>query len=168
MSDYLNNSSLPIITREQAALRGLTRFYTGKPCVVGHFAERYVGNRQCIACNAEKARQRERQRSEQDPAYRMYRNVQRRSGQALRGLASPAQALGCTHEGLAKYIEERFTEGMERSKYGQWEVDHIVPLSAASKHSDLVQLCHYNNLQPLWKRDNLFKGGVRNRITPHR
>lgn len=158
MSDYLNNSSLPIITREQAALRGLSRFYTGKPCVVGHFAERYVGNRQCVACNAERARQRERQRSEQDPAYRMYRNVQRRSGQALRGVASPVQALGCTHEELARHIEARFTEGMAWDRYGQWEVDHLMPLANATDSDNLIHLCHFTNLQPLWRRANREKG----------
>lgn len=160
MSDCLKNSSLPIITRERAALRGLTRFYTGKPCVVGHFAERYVGNRQCVACNAQKARQRERERSELDPAYRLYRNVQRRSGQALRGMASPAQALGCTRDQLAHHLQSRFTDGMSWDKYGQWEVDHITPLSATQEAAELKRLCHYTNLQPLWKRDNLLKGGA--------
>lgn len=138
-------------------MRGLSRFYTGKPCAVGHITERFVSNRQCVACNAEKARQRERQRSERDPAYRMYRNVQRRSGQALRGSASPVQALGCTHEELARHIEAKFTEGMEWSRYGQWEVDHIIPLSATTNEAELVRLCHFTNLQPLWRRDNLLK-----------
>lgn len=160
MSDHLNTNSQPIISRTEAALRGLSRFYTGKSCVVGHYAERYVGNRQCVACNAEKARQRERQRSERDPAYRMYRNVQRRSGHALRGLASPVQALGCTQEELARHIEARFTDGMEWGRYGQWEVDHINPLSAAADSEEVIRLCHFTNLQPLWKRENLIKGGA--------
>ncbi len=49
---------------------------------------------------------------------------------------------------------------MSWDKYGQWEVDHIVPLSAAKSLDELVRLCHFTNLQPLWKRENLAKGGA--------
>lgn len=147
-------------TRDEAAKRGLTRFYTGSPCKNGHIAERYVSNRQCVFCNATKARERERQRSQRDPSYRMYRNVQRRSGQVLRGSGSPVKALGCSVRKLKSYIENKFTEGMIWAKYGQWEVDHITPLSAARDEQEVATLCNYMNLQPLWKRENLIKGGA--------
>ena len=147
-------------TREEAALRGLSRFYTGKPCKNGHNAERFASNRQCILCNALKARERERQRSMHDPSYRMYRNVQRRSGQVLRGSNGPVDALGCSGRKLKAHIENQFSEGMTWSKYGQWEVDHITPLSAGKDENEVAALCNYMNLQPLWKRENLAKGGA--------
>ena len=50
------------ISRAEAAQCGLSRFYTGKSCRAGHVAERYVGNRQCVVCNAEKTRLRERRK----------------------------------------------------------------------------------------------------------
>jgi hypothetical protein len=31
-----------IISRAEAKARGLTRYFTGKPCKYGHIAERYV------------------------------------------------------------------------------------------------------------------------------
>lgn len=148
------------ITRSQAALSGLRHFWTGKRCQSGHEAERYVSNGQCVTCNTLKAREREQQRSQNDPPYRLYRNVQRRSGQALNGSYSPAQAIGCSNEKLTHHIEARFTEGMTWAKYGQWEVDHIIPLSAANDAEDVIQLCYYTNLQPLWKRANRMKGGA--------
>ena len=148
------------ISREEAAKRGLSRFWTGCPCKAGHIAERYVSNRQCVQCNAEKTLARERQRRAADPSYRMFRSVQRRSGQVLRGRVSPSFAVGCSHQKLRSYIEALFTEGMNWRRYGQWEVDHIVPLSASNSLEDAVRLCHYSNLQPLWKRDNLIKGGA--------
>lgn len=148
------------ITRQQAASRGLRRFWTGRKCKHAHLTERFVSNGQCVTCNALKAREKERQRSLEDAAYRMYRNVQRRSGQALGGAYSPALAIGCTKENLQLHIERKFTEGMIWSKYGQWEVDHIIPLSAADGEEDIIQLCNYTNLQPLWKRENRMKGGA--------
>lgn len=148
------------VTREEAAASGLSRFWTGRPCKYGHLAERYVSNRQCVACNVERSWARERGRCAQDPSYRMYRSVQRRAGQVLRGRASAAQSLGCGHGKLRRFMEGRFTVGMSWDRYGHWEVDHIVPLSAAGSLEELIRLCHYRNLQPLWKRDNLMKGGA--------
>lgn len=159
MSGTLDYQTQPF-TRAEAAMRGLTRFYTGKSCKNGHTAERYVCNRECVICNNHKARERERQRSLTDPAYRMYRNVQRRSGQALRGSESPVKALGCSAQKLKSHIESQFTEGMDWPKYGQWEVDHIIPLSATNDNHEVATLCNYTNLQPLWKRDNQIKGGA--------
>ena len=149
-----------LLTREEAAACGLSRFWTGRRCKAGHLAERYVSNRQCVQCNAEKTLARERQKRAADPSYRMFRSVQRRSGQVLRGRVSPSAAVGCSHGKLRSHIEVRFTEGMKWARYGHWEVDHIVPLSAANSLEAAIRLCHYSNLQPLWKRDNLIKGGA--------
>lgn len=159
MRDPVTEPRQPI-TRDEAAQRGLSRFWTGRPCKAGHMAERFVSNRQCVACNAEKARERERRRAASDPTFRLYRSVQRRAGQALRGRASPVDALGCGPVTLKRHIAAKFTEGMAWEKYGQWEVDHITPLSAGRTVEDLTRLCHYTNLQPLWKRDNRMKGGA--------
>ncbi len=148
------------VTCREAATRGLSRFYTGLACKAGHIAERFVTNRQCVECNARDARRWEWKRSIQDPSYRMYRNLQRRTGQALRGLVSPVQVIGCDRLKLKNFMQDRFRKGMCWEKYGQWEVDHIVPLSAASSFHELIALCHFTNLQPLWRQENLRKGGA--------
>lgn len=147
-------------TRREAAMCGLSRFWTGRPCRSGHIAERYTSNGQCVQCNGLKARQRERLRGAEDPSYRMYRSVQRRAGQALTGRYSPGRALGCDHGLLRDHIGLRFSDGMSWERYGQWEVDHVIPLSSGRTLEEVVALCHYTNLQPLWKRDNIIKGGA--------
>jgi len=147
-------------TRAEAAQCGLSRFKTGKPCKAGHFSERFVSNRQCVACNAAKARQRDLLRSFEDPSFRMYRNVHRRTGMALKGRASPANAVGCDHPELRDYIANQLRTGMSWDRYRQWEVDHVKPLSSAQTLSELIALCHYSNLQPLWRSENLKKGGA--------
>ncbi len=55
------------INRTTAAECGLFRFNTGRPCKAGHFSERFVSNRQCVACNGVKARQRDLLRGFKDP-----------------------------------------------------------------------------------------------------
>ena len=40
----------PPSTAGEARARGLTRFFTGKPCKRGHVAERYVCARKCVLC----------------------------------------------------------------------------------------------------------------------
>ena len=46
---------------------------------------------------------------------------------------------------------------MTWDNYGEWHVDHIIPLSSAENEIELIELCHYRNLQPLWAKENLMK-----------
>lgn len=46
---------MKIITRMEAAKAGLNRYRTGKPCVNGHMADRYVLNGTCVQCALESA-----------------------------------------------------------------------------------------------------------------
>jgi len=39
-----------IVTRQEAARRGLLRYFTGKPCKRGHVVERFVSTATCIEC----------------------------------------------------------------------------------------------------------------------
>src|SRR5690554_259063 len=68
------------------------------------------------------------------------------------------QILGCSWEFLKGYLEAKFQPGMTWENRGQWEVDHIVPISSAVTEDDVIRLNHYTNLQPLWKCDNRAKG----------
>lgn len=47
---------MEIITRIDAAKRGLKRYYTGKPCKHGHDSERWVYNGHCVECTMESNR----------------------------------------------------------------------------------------------------------------
>lgn len=68
--------------------------------------------------------------------------------------------LGCSIEDLKKHLESKFTEGMSWYNYGKWHIDHIKPLAKfdLTNHEELLEACHYSNLQPLWAFDNLSKG----------
>jgi len=64
----LDSGVIQTDSREEAALCGLSRFYTGRSCKLGHNAPRYVSNKNCVACNSERAAEREKQRSATDPS----------------------------------------------------------------------------------------------------
>jgi len=66
--------------------------------------------------------------------------------------------LGCNFKTAHKHIERQFTKGMSWDNQGEWHIDHIVPLSSAKTEEQLIKLCHYRNLQPLWAYDNISKG----------
>lgn len=62
------------------------------------------------------------------------------------------------------YIENRFQNGMTWDNYGRgrnkWVVDHIIPISYYDLRGSKEEcyICfNYNNLQPLWAKDNLKK-----------
>lgn len=68
------------------------------------------------------------------------------------------EIIGLSPNELKIYIENLFTEGMSWDKMGkEIHIDHIIPLSSAKTQEELLKLCHYTNLQPLWAKENLKK-----------
>lgn len=68
-----------------------------------------------------------------------------------------AEIIGINGDDLRSYIESMFVDGMTWENMSEWEIDHIVPLSAAISHEHLIALCHHTNLQPLWRSKNRSK-----------
>lgn len=70
--------------------------------------------------------------------------------------------LGCTVSQLIEYLQSLFAEGMSLENHGQceecWHIDHKYPISLAKTQEEIIKLCHYTNLQPLWSRENIKKG----------
>ena len=67
------------------------------------------------------------------------------------------EIVGCTSSYLKQYLESKFIINMCWENYGEWHIDHIIPLSSAKTEEEIYKLCHYTNLQPLWAKDNLRK-----------
>jgi hypothetical protein len=66
--------------------------------------------------------------------------------------------VGCEPKMLIQHIEEQFNDGLSWENYGEWHIDHIIPLSSAKTEEELYKLCHFTNLQPMWALDNIKKG----------
>jgi len=78
------------------------------------------------------------------------------------------ELLGCDGKFLKRHIEKQFntsqeTMGMSWNNYGEWHVDHIMPINYFLKNFDFndveiqKECFHYSNLQPLWALENLKK-----------
>ena len=100
-----------------------------------------------------------------DMQYKLKRRLRSRLHHALNGNyknGSAVKDLGCTVDELKLYLESKFQPGMTWDNWGQygWHVDHIRPLASfdLTDRRQLLEACHYTNLQPLWATDNLSKG----------
>jgi hypothetical protein len=68
------------------------------------------------------------------------------------------EIIGCSYEQFRQHLESQFVEGMTMLNHGRWHIDHKIPLATAKTEADVIRLCHYTNLQPLWAIDNIRKG----------
>lgn len=69
------------------------------------------------------------------------------------------ELIGCSYEELKVYINNQFKIGMNFDNYGEWELDHIYPISKFNLNNiDEIKKCfNYKNIQPLWMFDNRSK-----------
>ena len=110
-------------------------------------------------------RQYYRERYASDENYRIkvvLRNRLRTAIKQNHKTGSAINDLGCSIDEFKVYIEAKFESGMSWDNHGlkTWHLDHVVPLDSFDLQ-DPVQIkkaCHYTNIQPMWAKDNLFKG----------
>lgn len=98
-----------------------------------------------------------------DPIFRLKSNLRKRLNEYVKLMnitkkQSTFEIIGLSPENLRNYLQVLFIEGMSWSNYGEWHIDHKIPLSTAKSEKELYELCHYSNLQPLWAKDNMSKG----------
>ena len=68
------------------------------------------------------------------------------------------EILGAEIDDVINHIEEMFENGMSLDNYGEWHIDHKVPLASADDEEELEALFYYKNIQPMWAELNLSKG----------
>jgi len=103
--------------------------------------------------------------------YKLSKNLRARLNRAIKNnqkSGSAVKDLGCSISELKTYLESKFLPNMTWENYGLygWHIDHITPLSSfdLTDRKQLLEACHYTNLQPLWATDNLTKG---DRLVPN-
>lgn len=69
--------------------------------------------------------------------------------------------VGYTIDDLKKHLQRKFQPGMTWDNYGEWQIDHRIPISVFNFETpediDFKKCWALKNLQPMWKVDNLKK-----------
>jgi len=113
----------------------------------------------------------EKSRCKSDPLFRLKKNYRASCRRAFKSIGqkknNPSlKLLGLNNwKELEEHLSKKFRdhpetgEKMTFDNHGThgWHIDHIIPLSSAKTEEDIIKLCHYTNLQPLWAEDNLSK-----------
>lgn len=68
--------------------------------------------------------------------------------------------LGCSYAYFKKWIEAKWKKGMSWANFGEWHIDHILPVISfdLTTLAGQLQCFRFTNTQPLWKDENLSKG----------
>lgn len=112
----------------------------------------------------ERTKIRHKERYHSDIEYRLRISLRNRLNKVITRDSKKASVLklvGCGLHELKLYLESKFTEGMTWNNYGKWHIDHIKPCCSfdLTDFAQQKQCFHYTNLQPLWAKDNISKGG---------
>jgi len=149
------------ITKERIRLYNYNRIRTEK-------AKAKV--RECYHKYKEKHKERinnyKREKRKNDINFKLKSYLRSRIYDALKRNAKSSntiELLGCSIDFLKGYLEAKFQFGMTWNNYGQdgWVIDHIKPCCSfdLSDPKQQNECFHYSNLQPLWKIENIIKGG---------
>jgi len=181
-------------TRTTAKDKGLTRYFNGKPCPNGHVAERMTSNARCVEClkiykkrpdNVLKELERLKKDRENNPEkYKQIRIKRCKIPRNRLDMSLRQRLVGCLKEkyksknftlifgysldDLKIHLERQFIKGMSWDNYGDWHVDHIIPVSHFSyksiKDEDFKACWALTNLRPLWAKENYKKSSIRTHL----
>jgi hypothetical protein len=135
---------MKIISRSEALVTGVLRYYTGKPCKHGHVAERLTSCGRCLTCHRitkekflkTEAGKRMKQRWDR-------KNIQKRRVQFRQRVNA-----------IPKWADTKAVAQFYRECPEGFHVDHIIPL----RNPDICGLHTLENLQYLPADENRRKG----------
>ena len=139
-----------------------------KECGGSQICEHYKVRSICKDCGGGSICQHTKERKiceECNPIGHLGSIVRSRTYQALKQNKDlhSTEYLDCTIEELRQHIESQFKEGMSWKNYGEWHIDHKIPLKykqdgISPTIEEVAKRLHYTNTQPLWASDNISKG----------
>jgi hypothetical protein len=109
----------------------------------------------------------ERYRKASDPAYKLISNFRTAIYQVLKENNVEKNKhyfdiLKYTPEELISHLEKQFTDSMTWENYGEWHVDHRIPISSFNFESvdddSFIKCWSLENLQPMCGNENIIKG----------
>ena len=114
----------------------------------------------------ENKRSYERTRKANDPLYKLVANFRTAIYTVLKEnnmdkYGHYFEILQYSPEELSIHLENQFTEGMTWENYGEWHVDHKLPITAFNFQeigdNEFMRCWGLDNLQPMWADENIRK-----------
>jgi hypothetical protein len=108
----------------------------------------------------------EKTRKANDPIYKLISNFRTAIYQVLKENNVEKnghyfEILGYTPEELINHLEKQFTDGMTWDNYGDFHIDHIIPISSFNikeiGDEEFMKCWSLSNLQPMWGEENIRK-----------
>lgn len=104
-----------------------------------------------------------------DAKFRLVNSTRTGIGRAVKGCEGKIRHLPYTAKELCNHLEKQFSKGMSWENYGEWHVDHIIPLSSFKFAPDPAcpefQACWaLTNLRPMWAKENMSKKDKRTHL----
>jgi hypothetical protein len=108
----------------------------------------------------------ERNRKASDPLYKLISNFRTAIYQVLKESNVEKNKhyfdiLQYTPESLIKHLESQFENNMNWDNYGEWHVDHKLPITSFNIEEmgdeEFMRCWSLENLQPMWGNDNIRK-----------
>lgn len=113
----------------------------------------------------ERSRNYQRKRAAEIPSISINRRMSTGINVSLAGKKAGRRweaLVGYTVLDLMHHLERQFAPGMTWENRGEWEIDHILPLSSfrivSAECDDFKTAWSLTNLRPLWAHDNRSKG----------
>lgn len=133
----------PILTLPEARVAGLTHYFSGKPCLRGHIARRWVKDRRCLGCAAVKAA------SPEEKARKQAYGIRNRDNERSRSMRRRAENPDKTNA-TSKRTRDRNLElyrARARAKYQENK----------EKHSARIKIDRINNPERYRKRSEAYR-----------
>jgi hypothetical protein len=108
----------------------------------------------------------EKTRKHNDPIYKLINNFRTAIYQVLKENNVQKnghyfEILKYSPEDLIFHLERQFKDGMKWDNYGEWHVDHVLPISRHNIQEigdeEFMKCWSLNNLQPMWGEENIRK-----------
>ena len=143
--------------------------------VMGPSGRRFIGGKKTadkkwrdknIDRHREYKRNYEKTRKHNDPTYKLIANFRTAIYTVLKEnnmdkYGHYFDILRYSPEELVVHLENQFTEGMEWDNYGEWHVDHRLPITSFKfkevGDNEFMRCWELNNLQPMWGDENISK-----------
>ena len=103
----------------------------------------------------------------EDPKVRLSKNTSRgisrslKAGNLSKNKRHYETLIINTREEIIEHLKRHFLPGMTLENYGKWVIDHIIPIEffefTSTDDAEFKYMWSIDNLQPMWKKDNLKK-----------